>query len=83
MELTGKFRGKVVDNNDPLKRGRIRPLVPAVSEHPLAWAEPCFQYIGDQQDQYLLPPVGANVWIEFERGDVDYPVWVGIFFSPR
>jgi hypothetical protein len=26
---------------------------------------------------YMVPPIGAAVWIEFEQGDPNYPVWVG------
>jgi hypothetical protein len=26
---------------------------------------------------YLVPPIGAGVWVEFEQGDPDFPIWVG------
>jgi len=81
MEFLGKFRGEVVDNNDPLRLGRIKTAVPAISEHYLTWALPCLPFNGGTQpDQYTIPPIGCKVWIEFERGDPDYPIWVGIFF---
>jgi uncharacterized protein involved in type VI secretion and phage assembly len=81
MEYYGKYRGKVIDNNDPLKRGRLRTNVPAISDHDLTWAEPCTPYAGPQLGWYVMPPGGANVWIEFERGDVDYPIWTGCFWG--
>ena len=81
MEFYGKYRGKVIDNKDPLKRGRLRTNVPAISDHDLTWAEPCTPYAGPKLGWYVMPPVGANVWIEFERGDVDYPIWVGCFWG--
>jgi uncharacterized protein involved in type VI secretion and phage assembly len=81
MEHYGKFRGKVTDNQDPLGRGRIRAMVPAISDKPLTWAEPCTPYAGPKAGWYALPPVGANVWIEFERGDPDYPIWSGCFWA--
>ena len=28
----------------------------------------------------FLPEVGAGVWIEFEGGDVSYPIWVGCYW---
>ena len=31
---------------------------------------------------FLVPPVGANVWVEFEAGDPDYPIWTGCFWGP-
>jgi len=30
---------------------------------------------------FFLPPKGANVWVEFEGGDPDYPIWSGCFWS--
>ncbi len=81
MEYWGKYRGKVIDNNDPLKRGRLLTNVPAISDHDLTWAEPCTPYAGPKLGWYVIPPVGANVWIEFERGDVDYPIWTGCFWG--
>ena len=79
--FNGKFRGRVADNQDPLGRGRLCALVPAVSDHPLTWAEPCIPYAGPKVGWYVIPPVGANVWIEFERGDPDYPIWTGCFWG--
>ena len=29
----------------------------------------------------LVPPIGAGVWIEFEQGDPDYPIWTGGFWG--
>ncbi len=81
MEFYGKYRGKVIDNNDPLKRGRLRANVPAISDHDLTWAEPGTPYAGPKLGWYVIPPAGANVWIEFERGDVDYPIWTGCFWG--
>lgn len=81
MNFSGIFRGVISDNNDPLKRGRIKAYVPAISEHDLTWAEPCFPFNGSSKpDQYAIPPVGTKVWIEFEQDDPDRPIWVGIFF---
>ena len=77
----GMYRGKVTDNEDPLIRGRIRAQVPAISDKPLTWAEPCTPYAGPKVGWYAIPPVGANVWIEFERGDSDYPIWSGCFWG--
>jgi uncharacterized protein involved in type VI secretion and phage assembly len=77
----GKFRGKVADNHDPLMLGRIIPLVPAISELPLSWALPNAPFAGPDVGFFALPPIGANVWIEFEGGDANYPVWTGCFWG--
>lgn len=83
FQFFGKYRAKVIDNQDPLKLGRIQPLVPAISDQTLNWAMPCTPYAGPNVGFYAVPPVGANVWIEFEGGDPNYPIWVGGFWSAR
>lgn len=81
MPNYGKYRGKVVDPIDPLQLGRLLALVPAISEIPLSWAMPATPYAGAGVGFFAIPPVGANVWIEFEGGDVNYPVWSGCFWG--
>lgn len=80
----GKYRGFVVDNADPKKLGRLRLTVPSVlgEEVVTGWAMPCVPY-GGQADQGFLfvPEVGAGVWVEFEEGDLEFPIWVGTFWS--
>lgn len=77
----GKYRGKVIENIDPLFLGRIMPIVPAISDLPLTWAMPCTPYAGPMVGFYAIPPISANVWIEFEGGDPDYPIWTGCFWE--
>jgi uncharacterized protein involved in type VI secretion and phage assembly len=78
----GKYRGTVVNNLDPLQIGRILALVPDVSTLlPTSWAMPCVPIAGKQMGTYMVPQVGAGVWIEFEQGDPDYPIWVGGFWG--
>ena len=83
MPFYGKYRGKVIDNDDPLKLGRLKTIVPALSDNDLTWALPCMPYVGLKVGWYVIPPVGANVWIEFEAGNTDYPIWVGGFWSKQ
>ena len=76
----GKYRGTVISNEDPLQIGRIMALVPDVSNvMPTSWAMPCLPAVGIQYGICVLPPLGAGVWIEFEQGDPDYPIWTGGF----
>jgi uncharacterized protein involved in type VI secretion and phage assembly len=78
----GKYRGTVVQNVDPEQRGRIQVLVPDVSGLiPSSWAMPCVPFAGEQSGVYVVPQIGAGVWIEFEQGDPDYPIWVGGFWG--
>ena len=78
----GKYRGVVTSNTDPLRRGRIQAEVPAVlADVPTGWALPCVPYAGAGSGAFTVPPVGAGVWIEFEGGDPDYPVWSGCWWG--
>lgn len=78
----GKYRGTVVNNIDPEQRGRILAMVPAVSGIALtSWAMPCVPIAGKQEGVFVVPQIGAGVWIEFEEGDSDKPIWVGGFWG--
>jgi uncharacterized protein involved in type VI secretion and phage assembly len=77
----GKYRGTVVNNVDPYFMGRLQLDVPGVlGEFPSTWAEPCVPLAGPSGPPmgiYLVPPIGAGVWVEFEQGDPNHPIWVG------
>ncbi len=77
----GKYRGTVVDNNDPTSRGRIKVRVPAVLGDLKVWAMPCVPYAGDGIGLYALPKPGSGLWVEFEAGDPSYPIWTGTFWA--
>jgi uncharacterized protein involved in type VI secretion and phage assembly len=78
----GKYRGTVLNNIDPLQIGRLQLQVPDVfGETPTNWAMPCLPMAGPQMGICAIPPVGAAIWVEFEQGDANYPVWVGGFWN--
>ena len=78
----GKYRGTVINNVDPMQMGRIQAMVPDVSNViPSSWAMPCFPVTGKQMGAWMIPQVGTGVWIEFEQGDPDYPIWSGCWFG--
>ena len=77
----GKYRGQVADNVDAAERGRVQVSVPALLGDQLVWAMPCVPYAGNGVGLFALPPVGAGVWVEFEGGDLDYPIWTGCFWA--
>ena len=80
----GKYRGIVTNNSDPERLGRIRATAQDVlGDRELGWALPAAPYAGDGVGLYLIPPVGAFVWVEFEHGDPDYPIWSGCFWGRR
>ncbi len=80
----GKYRGLVEDNKDPENRGRLRLRIPSVLGKDVVsgWALPCAPY-GGMPDQgfFFIPEEQAGVWVEFEEGNLDYPVWVGTFWA--
>ncbi len=78
----GKFRATVLDNIDPLQIGRLMVQVPDVSGVlPSTWATPCMPVCGAQSGFFVVPEVGSAVWVEFEQGNVDYPIWVGCYWE--
>jgi hypothetical protein len=78
----GKYRGTVLNNVDPMQIGRIQVMVPDVSNVMLSsWAMPCAPVAGINMGVFTLPLIGSGVWVEFEQGDPDYPIWVGGFWG--
>lgn len=78
----GKYRGVVTDTQDPLMTGRVKAQVPDVfGEEECGWAMPCAPFGGSGMGFFAVPAVGAGVWIEFEQGDPDYPIWSGCWWG--
>ena len=78
----GKYRGTVVENIDPQQIGRIIAQVPDVlGATPSGWAMPCVPVAGTQAGCFIVPPIGSQVWIEFEAGNPDNPIWTGGFWG--
>jgi hypothetical protein len=77
----GKYRGKVTGDTDPMQQARLEVTCPAVLGDIRVWAMPSVPYAGPGVGLFAVPPVGADVWVEFEGGDPDYPIWSGCFWS--
>ncbi|MGI8917676.1 MAG: phage baseplate assembly protein V [Pyrinomonadaceae bacterium] len=78
----GKYRGTVLNNLDPLQIGRLMVQVPDVGGLiPSSWAMPCFPISGKQMGAYMIPQIGTGVWVEFEQGNPDYPIWSGCWYG--
>lgn len=74
----GKYRATVVANVDPMQLGRLQLLVPDVlGTTPSGWALPCLP----PGARPSVPAVGDAVWVEFEAGNVDDPLWCGVFWT--
>lgn len=78
VEYFGKYRAKVVDIRDPEKRGRIRVMCPKVlGMYKSAWCEPCIPVAYDFGGDFALPKLGEFVWVEFESGNPNKPIYTG------
>jgi uncharacterized protein involved in type VI secretion and phage assembly len=79
----GKYRATVHNNVDPNGLGRIQAIVPSVTgpDNPSTWALPHLPAAGAGMGLFTVPRNGAGVWIEYEGGDHNYPVWVGGYWS--
>jgi len=82
QKFYGKYRGTVLNNVDPMQIGRLMVQVPDVSALiPSSWAMPSFPITGKQMGAYMIPQIGAGVWVEFEQGNPDYPIWSGCWYG--
>jgi hypothetical protein len=88
----GKYRGTVEDNQDPLKLGRLKLRIPSLliddpdspekDEGVTDWAWPCVPSGGaGEQGFFFIPEPQSHVWVEFEEGNIDHPIWVGTFWA--
>ena len=80
----GKYRGIVVDNDDPDRLGRLKLQVPSLLGQDVVtgWATPCAPFGGAADQGFLfIPDLKAGVWVEFEGGDLECPIWVGAYWS--
>lgn len=78
----GKYRGTVLDNVDPQQMGRLLVQVPDVAGlGTSSWAMACVPLAGKQTGAWFVPTIGTGVWVEFEKGDPDYPIWTGCWWG--
>jgi Type VI secretion system/phage-baseplate injector OB domain len=74
----GKYRGTVLPTPDPKRMGRLMVQVSDVNGPNITnWAHPCLPWAGTGMGALSIPSPGTKVWVEFEQGHPDYPIWVG------
>jgi uncharacterized protein involved in type VI secretion and phage assembly len=76
----GKYRGTVTEVDAATMRVKAR--VPSVfgNDATSGWCSPCVPYAGPQVGFVMLPERGSGVWIEFEGGDISFPIWTGCYW---
>lgn len=84
-DIEGRWTGKVIDNDDPDKLGRVKIIVfgyyDDLAEFALPWAVPDIGYVGGTNGSFIIPEVGSFVRGYFDQGDIQKPVYDSIAFS--
>lgn len=71
------YRGFVYSNEDPENLNRLQLLVPHLNPRvpDETWAYPKNNYSGNGYGLHILPKKGNMVWVEYEFGNLDNPIW--------
>ncbi|HMO47499.1 MAG TPA: phage baseplate assembly protein V [Rubrivivax sp.] len=78
----GKYGGVVIDNDDPQRLARLKVRVPGLMQDAeIGWARPALPFAGPGHGHVMLPELDAMVWVEFEAGNLDQPIWSGCFYA--
>lgn len=85
MLYFGFYKGVITNIEDPEKRGRIKCIIPEVLGDDIesAWCEPCVPIAYDNGGDFCLPHKKETVWITFEQGDPNYPVYLGGWWQEK
>jgi len=77
----GVVIGRVVDNNDPQKLGRIQLQYFWQEQNQTSWARMMMPHTGSQRGIYFMPEVGDEVVVAFEDGDPERPIVLGCLWN--
>lgn len=71
------YRGFVVDVDDPEGLQRLKLSIPQITgtQSYNYWAMPKSVFFGKGYGSQVLPKVGDLVWVEFEGGHPEVPIW--------
>jgi len=82
IKLSSIYRGKVLDNIDPSKQGRVKIQVfgifDSIDSVDIPWAVPAmplFSGSGDDYGYFVVPEIGSYVFCFFEAGSLYSPVY--------
>ena len=80
----GNYRAKVLDNNDPLKLGRVKceiyPMLTDILATQLPWTKPAMPLsmgAGAGYGSFTVPKIGSFIYVFFEAGDI----YQGVYFA--
>lgn len=88
-QLYGKYKGICTNNQDPEGLLRIKVKIPGLFDEEIEeWALPCItpatEYTDDGNKRRAVqkpPEEGQGVWVEFEAGDENAPIWAGVWYD--
>lgn len=85
QDPTTRWTGKVIDNNDPDKLGRVKVLIMGyydeLAEAAIPWAIPDISYIGGSNGNFIIPEKGTILRGYFDEGDIQKPIFDSIAFT--
>lgn len=74
-----KYRGKVIDNDDPLQCSRVKVRVfgkyDELDANVIPWAIPEINFLGSTKGSSIIPEIGTIVKVEFDQGDDKVPIY--------
>jgi hypothetical protein len=84
----GKYAGLVIDNGPPLSggahRGEIKVKVPGLLEEtPDGSGNQALEVLAAPAflpGFFFIPENNAQVWVEFVAGDINFPIWTGVWY---
>ncbi|QAY79321.1 phage baseplate assembly protein V [Sphingosinicella sp. BN140058] len=80
--VAGVATGTVTDNQDPEQLGRVKLKLPwRADDFESDWARVVTPMAGNGRGLYLLPEVGDEVLVAFDRNDIRYPYVLGALWS--
>lgn len=73
----GTYRAFVYANTDPDNMNRLQLIIPHLNATAPStnWAWPMGMWGGKDYGVQMLPKVGDMVWVSFENGDPNFPLW--------
>jgi hypothetical protein len=85
QDPTTRWTGKVIDNNDPIKLGRVKILIFGYYDDfatgAIPWAVPDISYVGGTNGNFVIPEVGTILRGYFDEGDIQKPIFDSVAFT--
>lgn len=80
--IHGAVLGLVEHVDDPAGQGRIQVRCPELGQNFLTtWAPIASPMAGNDRGQWMIPEVGDEAVLIFQRGDVNHPIVVGFVWN--